>query len=56
MFTQNELKGLLNLLNRVQIQGNEAVVVTLLQQKINGLITTEEAVKKPEAKKEDVNK
>ncbi len=55
-FTKEELHAIANLLNRVSIQGNEATVVALLQQKIAEMLrgvptlpTLEEAVRaKPE--------
>jgi len=46
MFNQDELRAISNLLNRVQIQGNEATALAILQQKIAKLI-------KPEEKKEE---
>lgn len=38
MFTKEELASLLALINRTNLQGNEAVTVALLIQKINGLL------------------
>ena len=52
MFSQEELKNLLTLLNRVDMKGNEALPMAMLMQKINGLITPEQP-KKEESKEED---
>ena len=41
MFTNEELKNLAVLLQRVNLTGAEALPVAVLQQKINGLITPE---------------
>jgi len=48
MFTQGELKALSILLKRVQITGEEAVVVAQLQTKVNSLITVEPVETKTE--------
>lgn len=44
-FNQEELKNLALLLQRVDIKGNEALPVVLLQQKIAKLLTPEESKK-----------
>jgi len=41
MFTKEELKNLLALLNRVQMTGQEAPTVVLLMQKLKELIEVE---------------
>lgn len=41
MFTQQELKTILTLLNRVNITGQESLPVAVLMQKIEGLIKEE---------------
>lgn len=50
MFTQEELKNIGVLLQRVDLKGNEAVAVAQLQIKINGLLvqSTEPAEPKSE--------
>lgn len=42
-FTQEELKNIGVLLQRVDLKGNEAMAVAVLQQKIAKLLTPEEA-------------
>lgn len=48
MFTKQELASLLALLNRVSLQGNEAVTVALLIQKIDQYIKSEDIKIEPE--------
>lgn len=45
-FTQEELQNILALTNRAQIQGHEATVVALLQQKISNMLKKESPPKK----------
>lgn len=45
MFTQEELTALMQLMGRVQIQGNEAMAVAMLQQKIQGMLAPKEEPK-----------
>lgn len=52
--TQNELVVIANLINRVQITGQEAMTVAVLLQKINNMVQSmqaEPAEKQAEAKK-----
>ena len=42
MLTQQELKNIALLLQRVSLTGNEALAVAQLQMKLNSLITAEE--------------
>ena len=44
MFTKEELNNILILINKSQIQGTEAAVVTALQQKIVGLLKEEPVI------------
>ena len=55
-FTQEELKNILLLANRANITGNEASVVSLLIQKINGLILSKEAPKLEKTKDSEEKK
>lgn len=41
MFTKEELTNLLVCLNKVQITGQEAIVIAMLQQKVDKLIKEE---------------
>ncbi len=54
MFTTDELKNLLAIINIAPIKGSEAVTVALLQQKVAGLLSKVEVpvdVKQPEPEK-----
>lgn len=47
--TQEEVKNILVLISRANITGNEATATAILQQKLNGMVTTIEV---PKDKKE----
>jgi len=55
-FTQEELKNLLALLNRVDIKGSEALPAVLLMQKINSQISGEDKQNEKQTKEEEKKK
>lgn len=57
-FTQEELRALQAFLQRVQLQGNEAMTLAILQQKVAGLIKPQETKieEKPKEKVEENKK